>query len=86
MSLKLAPFGMVIGANGRPAYFVGAIADDLSLVFARRPVERQQLLLHQQRAMPADDFRNWRLLLAKPLSSAFAPGPGKAVNARRAHP
>jgi hypothetical protein len=43
-------------------------------------------LLHEQRAMPADDFRNWRLLLGKPVSSAFAPGSDEAVNARRAHP
>jgi hypothetical protein len=74
------------GANSgnRPLallFAVGAIADDLSLVFARRPVEREQLLLHQQRAMPADDFRNWRLLLGEPISSAFAPGSDKAVNA-----
>jgi hypothetical protein len=69
------------GAVRRNARGLGAIADFLPLVFAQRPVEHEQLLLHQQRAMPADDFRNWRLLLAKPLSSAFAPGPDQAVNA-----
>ena len=72
-------FADFCGAFRRNARGLGAIADFLPLVFAQRPVEHEQLLLHQQRAMPADDFRNWRLLLAKPLSSAFAPGPDQAV-------
>ena len=72
-------FADFCGAVRRNARGLGAIADFLPLVFAQRPVEHEQLLLHQQRAMPADDFRNWRLLLAKPLSSAFAPGPDQAV-------
>ena len=38
-----------------PVGGLGAIADFLPLVFAQRPVEHEQLLLHQQRAMPADD-------------------------------
>ena len=46
-------------------------------------VEHEQLLLHQQRAMPTHDFRHWRL--GKPISSAFAPGSDKAVSPRRAH-
>jgi hypothetical protein len=54
---------------------VGAIDDFLSLVFARRKVEREQLLLHKQRTTPADDFRNRRLLLSKPILSAFISGP-----------
>jgi hypothetical protein len=54
---------------------VGAIADFLSLVFSQRQVEREQLLLHKQRTMPADDFRNRRLLPHKPILSAFISGP-----------
>jgi hypothetical protein len=52
----------------------GAIADFLSLVFSQRQVEREQLLLHKQRTMPADDFRNRRLLPHKPILSAFISG------------
>src|ERR1700745_2272218 len=51
------------------------IADFLPLVFAQRPVEHEQLLLHQQRAMPADDFRNWRLLLATSSHSLMMAAP-----------
>jgi hypothetical protein len=75
---QLFRFADFCGAVRRNARGLGAIADFLPLVFAQRPVEHEQLLLHQQRAMP-DDFRNWRLLLPKPLSSAFAPGPDQAV-------
>src|SRR6516164_4733771 len=48
-------FADFCGAVRRNARGLGAIADFLPLVFAQRPVEHEQLLLHQQRAMPADD-------------------------------
>jgi hypothetical protein len=54
---------------------ISPIADVLSLVLARRQVGPEQLLLRKQRAMHADDFRNRRLLLPKPLLSAVISGP-----------
>jgi len=67
------------GAAWRNPGGIRAIADLLSLVLARRQIEREQLLLHEQRAMPADDFRNRRLLLNKPLLSGVACRPAAAA-------
>ena len=65
----------------RNARGIGAIADFLSLVFAWQQVGASQLLLHEQGAMPADDFRNRRLLHAKPILSGIARWSPQAVNA-----
>ena len=44
-----------------------------------------KLLLHEQRAMRAHDFRNRRLLLPEPILSGIARWPRQAVNPRRSH-
>ncbi len=60
----------------RPQPGIGAVADFLPLVLARRQVRTGQLLLRQQGAMHADDLRNCRrLLLLKPELSAAGPRP-----------
>ena len=75
--LSLFPDGS--GAAWRNPGGIRAIADLLPWCSRGGRSSANNRYFTSKRAMPADDFRNWRLLLNKPLLSAVACRPAAAA-------